>query len=643
MNLLRLIPELPLLRRELTELAARRRTYVVRMVGAIVMLSLAVYFVSDSLNSYLNVSAARGGNTMMTLLGAGAATFPRLAWLLFPAIQILMPAMICGSITLEKERNTLGTLFVTRLSPMTIVLEKLGSRLIPMLSVLILTFPMLAFVYSLGGVDSTLLKATIWLIFWECLLYASIGLLCSAWFSTTVGAFVASYVLTGLLFALTQILGFGLPTPFRLWVLYNGGLTNFGAGGGGGFSSFFAAMSMPLLGIFLATIPVMVFVVCCLLLTRFLLFRRAFVGQSSLLLRIFRRVDSFFHNLNQQAGGVMIISDRESFPESDPVAWREREKKSLGKARYLIRILMVLELPILFICLGAAIDASSMPMRGLSQLLLVTWAVVVMILTVKASTLLSSERTRETMEALLSTPMTGASILQQKITGMHRLMMVLSAPLLSVHLTLILMYMNFSTTLSSGLLFQLFMMFLYGGLSVLSTWTLMNTISWISVICGARSATQARSVMTAMVVLGGWIFLSWSVLDISGNPLLNSSAMAGSYANTRSYGNYDPYAIDLVGRSFLRMLRIDGAIQAIEELLSSISSSAFRSQEGRFYREAVENPVAEIFCSLFVVLWHMGLCRGIRWMALRRSSRMLGRNDEDLASADVLTPGLQTG
>lgn len=640
MILWRLIPELPLLKRELTELAARRRTYVVRTVGAVVILSLAVYFVAEALSGYLGNSLPGQRNMASKILGAGAIAFPRLIWLLFPAIQILMPSMTCGSITIEKERNTIGTLFVTRLSPMTIVLEKLGSRLIPMLSVLILTFPMLAFVYSLGGVDQTLLKATIWLILWECLLYASIGLLCSAWYSTTVGAFVASYVLTGVLFTVTVVLNFGIPTPFRLWVEYSRGMMM--GGGRGGFLQTLATMGYPLWGVFLATIPVMLFVVCALLLTRFLLFRRAFVSQSSLLLKIFRRVDFFFHNLNQQAGGVIVFADRESFPESDPVAWREREKKSLGKARYLVRILMVLELPVLLICLWTAIDSSGLPTRGLSQLLLVIWAVVAMIVAMKASTLLSSERARETMEALLSTPMTGASILRQKIMGMHRLMMVLAAPLLSVHLTLILMYMNFSLSFTSGMLFQLFLLLMYGGLSVLSTWMLMNTIAWVSVLCGARCTTQARSVMTAMVVVGGWICLSWTVFAIQRNPLVYDQYAGANLVGV--YGrNYDPAEIGLAGRSFLRLLRIDGAIQANDELLTSITSAAFRTESGRYYREAVENPVAEILFSLLVVVWHVGLCWGVRWIALRRSSRLLGRNDENLSTEQLFPAGLQAG
>lgn len=113
---LRLLPELPLLRRELSELSARRRTYVFRVLSAVVI--------------------------------------------------------VAGVITMEKERKTLGLLFVTRPSPLMIVLEKPGSRLLPMLTLLLITFPMLAFAYSLGGLDRLWLLATFWLLFRECLLWS---------------------------------------------------------------------------------------------------------------------------------------------------------------------------------------------------------------------------------------------------------------------------------------------------------------------------------------------------------------------------------------------------------------------------------------------------------------------------------------
>ena len=170
MSLLRLIPELPLLKRELIELSNRRRTYIVRFFGAIVLLTIVVLRFYETMNT---LTAAQmyvppGMRAPNRYLGSGGQVFFAVVPMLFYCVQLLMPALICGAITIEKERNTLGTLFVTRLSPMTIVLEKLASRLVPMLTFLLLSFPLLAFVYSLGGVDTVVLLSSLWLLLCEC-------------------------------------------------------------------------------------------------------------------------------------------------------------------------------------------------------------------------------------------------------------------------------------------------------------------------------------------------------------------------------------------------------------------------------------------------------------------------------------------
>ena len=95
--------------------------------------------------------------------------------------------------------DTIGTLLLTRLSPATIIAEKFMSRLVPMLTLLLLTFPVLAHVLTLGGVDTEFMIGSLWLLFCECLLFASVALLCSSWFATTVSAFTVSYCLTGFL------------------------------------------------------------------------------------------------------------------------------------------------------------------------------------------------------------------------------------------------------------------------------------------------------------------------------------------------------------------------------------------------------------------------------------------------------------
>ena len=303
MNIRDIIPELPLLRRELTELSSRRRTYVIRFLGAIVVLSIVLIYYSmivSSINSgsYGYVFFISGNPNRM--FGAGGTIFTGIVPILFISVQLLMPALICGSITIEKERNTIGTLFVTRLTPMTIVLEKLGSRLVPMFTFLLLTFPVLAFVYSLGGVETTLLLCTMWLLLCECLLYASIGLLCSSWFATTVSAFISSYMFTGLLVVLSVLLMAETEnvrlTPFFLWLQIFRGINS---GYGNSFlllpeSDGLLQTIGQLMFVGATTVPSLFITAILVLLARVFLIRRAFVSSSSVLLKLFKIVDGFF-------------------------------------------------------------------------------------------------------------------------------------------------------------------------------------------------------------------------------------------------------------------------------------------------------------------------------------------------------------
>lgn len=502
------LPELPLLKRELIEQANRRRTYVLRFLGAVTILSLVLLNFSQM---FSDARVAVGQGNPNPFQGEGGRAFKQIVPALFRFIQVVMPALICGSIAMEKERNTLGTLFVTRLSPMTIVLEKLGSRLIPMFSFLLLTFPVLAFVYSLGGVDTHLLLGTMWLLFVESLLFASLGLACSSFFSTTVTAFIWSYVLAGLLIIVSQQMywwtGLGLwvdrfvSDRFSRQTAFAIPFPGIGrrVARGQEESLFFNLFSV--IG---ASLPILLASLFFVLSARFFLFRRAFTSSSSILLRIFKSVDRFFTDLNDRTtGGVVLVPDHNSLPAFDPIAWRERTKKSLGKARYLFRILLVMEGPTLFICVAAA--SSGQGIAALRSLLALMWGIATIILLVKAATMISSERTRETLDALLSTPLTGREIIQQKINGIGRLMIILSVPILSIHFTLWLMHVDGATFFRNIVAFRnpqgVVAAILYPLLTLGTTYFLMHFICWVSALVGLRGNTQTRSVSAAISVM----------------------------------------------------------------------------------------------------------------------------------------------
>jgi ABC-type transport system involved in multi-copper enzyme maturation permease subunit len=675
-NLWNRIPELPLLKRELIELANRRRTYIVRSVGAIVLLLIVYVRFQSSLQTAagMNLMFMPGAGPAAAynpnkFLGSGGWLFTSLVPLLFWSVELLMPALICGAITMEKERNTLGTLFVTRLTPFTIVLEKLGSRLVPMFTFLLLTFPMLAFVYSLGGVDTTLLLATLWLLLCECLLFASIGLMCSSWFATTVTAFIWSYVLTGLLVLLGllaqsdrgPLADLGLMfSPHSIWSALASSEIASTTGGMGipgmGPSSDIDLKQDPadpawinliraVRGIVWYSLPVIVVSAGCLLLARVFLIRRAFVSSSSVLLRLFKRVDAFFHRLNQQTtGGIVLIKDRDSMPLFDPVAWRERTRKSLGKARYLIRILILLEGPVLFICLMAATSGASSTgtFDALRGLLGFAWGLAALMVIVKCATLMSSERARETLDVLLSTPMTLREILTQKIAGARRLMMVVAIPVLTVNFTLLLMHFDLRTLFRDGSFGTIINILSYAVLTVAATAVVMHEVAWLSTLCGLRSKSQTRSVMTAMGVIGGWIILSLMLASPGGlaHRMTLSVLMSGSLAdgdvmplNRQLRYLSDGESIELLELNatagiLLSCLRPDGSVQANEAVLIAATygttSRAAVSLPGML---AAPGPAVAVFGAVVVLLWHAGVMLCFRWLALKLAPRVMNRVD----------------
>lgn len=639
---LRLFPELPLLRRELTELAARRRTWVLRSLAGLLLIGLASWSVLTVLYSAIGMMSAPIDFPLQAL-GIGAEIFPRMALLLFYAVQLLMPSLICGSITIEKERNTLGTLFVTRLSPLTIVLEKLGSRILPMLTFIILTFPVLAWVYTLGGIDHRLLLATLWLLIWECVFYASIGLVCSAWYSTTVGAFIASYVLAGVLFTLTTVVRLRLPLPFPIWRQLIDQLSNqpvFAGFGGAGGTIAVEGLSK----LFWAVWPAAFASAVLILLARRFLVTRAEVSRSSMLLKVFRALDTFFRDVNQwTTGGRMVLQERSTLPDCDPVAWRERSKKSLGKPHYLLRLLLVLQFPVLFVCVLAYTSNSIV---GVQPLLWLLWIITAMVIVVKAATLISSERTRETLDALLSTPITNTEVLRQKISGMRRMLVMLSIPILTVHFSKMLMQGTFSLYSGQVAIDRISWLAAYFVLSMLSTWVLMQMIAWFALRLGARASTQARSFLVTIVALGLWFAASAILLPVGIRFLATFTDPEVWYQDPHEFFDNrlferDYYsqlsgvwsvAADVPSQALLLACRPDGSIIATEILMRTSTEfwNTRRSLTGLYVLRSRYTASESLLLLILVIGMQWGFYRLLRRHTCLRSARLLGRVDESV-------------
>ncbi len=482
---------LPLLAKELVEQASRPRTYVVRIVYATLLFVIAFW-------QFERILANSGASTF-SALGSGKLMFEQVVLLQLLGVLLFLPPLSCGAITSEKERDSLAVLLVTRLGPFTILFEKLLGRLVPMLSFLLLSMPLLAFAYSLGGVSIVELISGICLLAVICVHIGTLGLMCSSWAGTTVSAFIGTYTIgliscpvLAVVAMTTATATIGKISPLTLTT------DN---------SQLLAIQSAVLL------VPA----VSYFLLGRYFLVHRAQVARKNLVLELFRRLDRFFFWLNDiTTGGVVLIRDDALLPDFMPITWRETQKKSLGTTRYLVRVLVSIETPLFLILAAVAGMAYQTRLGVAAEALYVVWALGVLLITVQATSLISSERSHQTLDLLLASTMDSHEIVRQKHLGIRRLMLVLTVPLVTIFLfeawfatgtpgledgALAIITVPLATVVA---VFQHFDYFLCALLSVL---VYLPLCSWIAFVIGIKSRSQMRAMLITLMVLFGWAFL----------------------------------------------------------------------------------------------------------------------------------------
>jgi ABC-type transport system involved in multi-copper enzyme maturation permease subunit len=452
--------KLPLLAKELTEQAARKRTYVIRFAYT------ALLFVVTCVLFYGNLSS--DGTT--SVLGRGRPMFIQLVTLQFWGIYLLLPATVCGVISSEKEKESLSLLMLTTLTPWQIIIQKLFGRLIPMFSFLFISFPLMAIAFSNGGVTMSHLWSGIFLLALTCLQVGSFSIACSSFFRTTHEAFVASYLCFLLLCYL--IPGMFAPNVFTwaekrtLQEAVMGSTIIIGSIGG---FLFFA---------------------------RVFLESRAFVPARNYLLELFRLLDGIFTDMNHVTGGIVLTKDVDLLPGTQPVAWRETSKKSLGTVRYLFRVLVVLELPLLWTFQLIRGPSGGTPVDIVTVLLYVLWGVSVAMVAVHAAGLVSSERSRQTLDVLLTTPIAARNIILQKFRGVRRLICVLSVPFLSI-------YMFEKWFKSYGWDYVLW--------STVFVLIYLPLTAWFSMWLGVKIRSQVRATLVAICLVVTWATLPLSI------------------------------------------------------------------------------------------------------------------------------------
>ncbi len=541
---------LPLLAKDLVEAANRRRTYTLRVVYALLLYGLSFLVYLESTNALHRPA--------LELLGTGRELLMAAFMLQCVGIMLFMPAMSVGAISIEKEKNTLTLLFLTRLGPWTILFEKYLARCVQMTSYLLISLPLFGIAYSLGGVT----QLEIWGAIWTLLLFvAQVGaicLACSAFFQTTAAAFIWAYLVSITLYFLPAIFwelfldysildaiatsltdsinAIALPiheviegVHARLWTM--AGLESSSQMPASGFrpcsietedlylaflpvnvfgTTFYgttAASGAAFWHILIRSLPILLVITVNLRLAKRWLVTRASVTGTSRVMRMFRSIDQFFHRINQNSWtrGRVVWNDSEQLPADEPIAWRETTKKAMGTFRYLVRILLMIEFPLATFCLIVLGIANYSWKNRNVELALASfgvWILTILFVISRAATTISSERLRETFDVLLSTPLTSREIVRQKFAGVSRLIWVLSIPLATVVVCHSL-WIDVSTKpvwSNEGLGW-----YLLGSIAAILIYPRM--VAWLSILVSLMVKTQSRAIFATLAIVFGWCVL----------------------------------------------------------------------------------------------------------------------------------------
>ena len=428
--------ELPLLKRELIENSHKKRTYVLRILVALIFMLVMLLFYSAQIGQQTSV---------LQVMGRGRELAAILLVCNLVAVYVLLPAMACSAISSERERQTLSLILITRITPGGLIAEKFLSRLVPMIALMLITLPMLSIAYMLGGLRLEAVFAALLGLFTAAVQVNSTAIMCSALFRTALEAFWATY----LLFA---VMGLG---PLILYEIGFMPKVNwfpvFGNDAIAGMFVLFLGMSVGAIEGFasirdvcFSAIPPLMVAVVMLVISRFAIahgqqdaplsfqtFAKFGHRTASFVFRVVtfpvRRLFRLISGTIHSDSGTFLDDTRppRAFPALLPVAWRERQISALSGWRLhatLLCTVMVLEW-------GWLIEANAYNYDDIcvivdSGLFIVS---LLMVIGVTCRTF-ASERERQTLDLLLTTPLTNRELLKEKLAAANRTALFLLVP-----------------------------------------------------------------------------------------------------------------------------------------------------------------------------------------------------------------------
>lgn len=170
--------------------SARRRMRTVRTPVILTLYALVL-----GVTAYFAVYAPFMGSTLfLGSMRTSVYGYASLVILQFGLLVLVAPAMTAGSISGERERQTLDLLLVTNTGAGGIVLAKLLESFGFLALLILCSMPMLSLVLLTGGATVAQVLMSVAFLLLTALSALSVGLFCSSLFKRTVTSTVASYL-----------------------------------------------------------------------------------------------------------------------------------------------------------------------------------------------------------------------------------------------------------------------------------------------------------------------------------------------------------------------------------------------------------------------------------------------------------------
>jgi ABC-type transport system involved in multi-copper enzyme maturation permease subunit len=476
---------LPLLSKELRERANRPRTYIVRVAAALLFFGLFLWVCGDNL-----MAAELGG------IGGGAKVLTPLLTLQLVGIHIFVPALLCGSIASERERGSLDILRLTRLTPWRIILEKYFSGLLPVITFVLLGGPLYSVAYSLGGVEPETLYGIGAVLLLALLEVSAFSILMSTCCRTPVGAFVATYILGAILCWLTPEVGDALGEFFPLedvpWLLQHHRLQLFVP----------AALWIETEGEepgWIWAVPVVAATGLCLL------FARSYVTTSPLGRKggALYWILGLFTGKTSAARGTIEVSSR-------AIIWRHCRGTVFAspfKISAFAAGFMLLSIGLWWIF--PVTKASTVFGGNLSHFDSVTVICSMLaglLVLVRATNVVATERATQTLDVLLTTPLSSASIVREKAGVLWRVIALILPALLTL---LVLRAINddLAISMASGVasLSRDAWIHLAAAAGTLAVYPF--AVLWFCLWLGLRSRSGRSALLTGITVFAALVFV----------------------------------------------------------------------------------------------------------------------------------------